>query len=209
MLSRKSTASFKACGKRCRRARQAARYRNLSGLIHKADALLFLLRWRDFEALSRANEETLRTASHTVAERTERAAEISVRRTDAAASLPPLRDAEAAKGAGLQRLVHERNNLDADVAPARETKPNACASALVFPNRISRASTLEQDAAAALADISGECAELAQANSTAGIELTEAEEAALALAQHLNERERLLERLTAELRRSQRHALEL
>src|SRR6266566_276682 len=32
-----------------RQARQASRYRNLSGLIHKAEALLFLLRWRAFE----------------------------------------------------------------------------------------------------------------------------------------------------------------
>src|SRR5258708_13053067 len=46
-----------------RQARQASRYRNLSGLIHKAEALQFLLRWRDFQTLSESPAEALRLPS--------------------------------------------------------------------------------------------------------------------------------------------------
>src|SRR5262249_4001527 len=60
-----------------KQARQASRYRNLSGLIHKAEAMLFLLRWRDLDALSRTASESLAAAAEVVAERTQRAAEAS------------------------------------------------------------------------------------------------------------------------------------
>src|SRR5262245_14223713 len=97
-----------------KQARQASRYRNLSGLIHKAEALLFLLRWRDLETLSVSASESLAAASEIVAERTQRAAEASTVQADAAAALPPLRETEAVKSAALQRLLHERNSLDAE-----------------------------------------------------------------------------------------------
>src|SRR6266850_637771 len=71
-----------------RQARQASRYRNLSGLIHKAEALLFLLRWRDFESLSRSAAEALTIASAAVVERTEQAAEASTVQAEAASALP-------------------------------------------------------------------------------------------------------------------------
>src|SRR6266436_8654523 len=58
-----------------RQARQASRYRNLSGLIHKAEAVLFLLRWRDLESASQAADAELERAMTTVAERTGHAAE--------------------------------------------------------------------------------------------------------------------------------------
>src|SRR4029077_9314460 len=103
-----------------RQARQASRYRNLSGLIHKAEALQFLLRWRDFENSSQSAAEALTLASAAVAERTEHAAQISTRQAKAAAEMSPLREAEAVKGAALQRLLHERNSLDAEEARARE-----------------------------------------------------------------------------------------
>ncbi|HMI96464.1 MAG TPA: AAA family ATPase, partial [Micropepsaceae bacterium] len=182
-----------------RQARQASRYRNLSGLIHKAEALLFLLRWRDFEALAGTATEALTLATAAVAEHTERAAQISTRQASAAAAMPPLREAEAVKGAGLQRLLHERNNLDAEETRAREEAQRLRQRLSVSEQDLARERTLEQDAGAALAGLEGEAHELEAANARCGDNLAEAEEKVQSLMAVLAERERSLERLTSEL----------
>ena len=79
-----------------RQARQASRYRNLSGHIRKAEALAHYLRWTAAELRTRAAEEALAAAAAAVDDCTERAAA----RLDRAgrmprADLPPLRQTEA------------------------------------------------------------------------------------------------------------------
>jgi chromosome segregation protein len=182
-----------------RQARQAARYRNLSGLIHKAEALLFLLRWREFEAQSAAAREALALAATHVAERTDLAAVASTAQAEAAASLPPLREAEAIKGAALQRLTHERNSLDAEENRARDEAQRMRQRIGQAGQDREREQGLETDAGAALTDLADEARELSEANAQAATALPEAEERALLLSDTLKERERELERLTAEL----------
>jgi chromosome segregation protein len=182
-----------------RQARQASRYRNLSGLIHKAEALQFLLRWRDFEDSSRSAAEALTLASAAVAERTEHAAQISTRQAKAAAEMPPLREAEAVKGAALQRLLHERNSLDAEETRAREDAQRVRQRLGVSEQDLAREGILDEDARTALAALESESRELATANATAAEKLAEAEEKVQALTAVLATRERDLERLTAEL----------
>ena len=182
-----------------RQARQASRYRNLSGLIHKAEALLFLLRWRDLEALAQSAAEALAAAAAAVTERTERAAEASTRQAEAAAGLPSLRETEAVKGAALQRLLHERNTLDAEEARAREDAQRLRQRIGTSEQDLARERTLEQDAGTALSDLQGETDELEAANAQAGEKLAEAEEQVRVLSEALTEREHTLERLTAEL----------
>ncbi len=182
-----------------RQARQASRYRNLSGLIHKAEALMFLLRWQDFEALSQSAAEALTVASTAVTEHTEKAAQISTRQASAAAAMPPLREAEAVKGAALQRLLHERNNLDAEETRAREEAQRLRHRVGVSEQDLARERVLEQDAGTALGALENEAGELEAANATSSENLAEAEEKALALTAALAERERNLDRLTSEL----------
>jgi len=182
-----------------RQARQASRYRNLSGLIHKAEALLFLLRWRDFESLSESAAEALTLASSAVAERTEHAAQISTRQAKAAAEMPPLREAEAVKGAALQRLLHERNSLDAEETRAREDTQRVRQRLGVSEQDLARERNLDEDARTALAALEGETRELETANATAIENLAEAEEKVRSLTATLAIREANLERLTAEL----------
>ncbi|HEX3486386.1 MAG TPA: chromosome segregation protein SMC [Micropepsaceae bacterium] len=182
-----------------RQARQAARYRNLSGLIHKAEALLFHLRWQDLESLAKAAGQALDAAAVLVTERTEAAAQASTRQVEAAAALPPLRDTEAVKGAALQRLLHERNALDAEEARAREEAQRLRQRIGTAEQDSGRESALEQDAISALADFEGESQELEAANAGAAEKLTEAEEAVHRLSEALATRERELDRLTAEL----------
>jgi len=181
-----------------RQARQASRYRNLSGLIHKAEALLFWLRWQDLEKLASSAAEALTAASALVTERTETASQASTRQANAAAVLPPLREEEAVKGAALQRLLHERNSLDAEEARAREEAQRLRQRIGVAEQDQQRERTLEQDAVAALGDLEAEAQELEAANARAVDKLAEAEEQVQRLSEALKERERTLERLTAE-----------
>jgi chromosome segregation protein len=182
-----------------RQARQASRYRNLSGLIHKAEAMLFLLRWRDLADLARSAEAALTVASEMVADRTARAAEASTDQADAAAALPPLRNEEAAKSAALQRLLHERDSLDAEEARAREEAQRIRQRIGQAEQDLFHERALEQDAGSSLSELEREFAELSGANLSAAEALASAEERARALMETLAERERTLEQLTSEL----------
>ena len=99
-----------------RQARQAARYRNLSGLIRKAEALALHLRWSLSAVQMRAAEAALEAAASAVTECTERSAVAATVQLNASADLPPLRVIEAEKGAALHRLIIERDALDDRVA---------------------------------------------------------------------------------------------
>ena len=97
-----------------KQARQAARYRNMSDLIRRAEALLMHLRWRDASAARDAALERLAVAERLVAEITQRAASASTALADAQATLPELRRAEAEAATSLARLGLAREQLEAD-----------------------------------------------------------------------------------------------
>jgi chromosome segregation protein len=182
-----------------RQARQASRYRNLSGLIHKAEAMLFLLRWRDLSEIAQHAETALATATETVADRTARAAEAATQQADAASALPPLRNEEAVKSAALQRLLHERDSLDAEETRARDEAQRIRQRIGQADQDLSHDRALAQDAGSSLEELEREFADLTGANATASEALAGAEERAQALMATLAERERTLERLTSEL----------
>jgi chromosome segregation protein len=182
-----------------RQARQASRYRNLSGLIHKAEALVFLLRWQELESAASSATADLAQAVANVGGRTETAATASTAQANAVSELPPLRENEAAMSAALQRLLHERNSLEAEEARAREEMQRLRQRISVSEQDHAREQGLEQDAAAALGDLDAESRELGDANAGAGATIAAAETLAGELAAALSECERNVERLTAEL----------
>ena len=182
-----------------RQARQAARYRNLSGHIRKAEALAHYLRWTAAELRSRAAEEALAAAAAAVGECGERASHASTVQAEAASLLPPLRETEAQKSAALHRLVVERDALDAEEARARDTAESLRLRIVQTDQDNERERAHDHDAAAALDALSGETAELETAAERAAEELVAADALAIALSDALAESERLLERLTAEL----------
>jgi chromosome segregation protein len=181
-----------------RQARQAARYRNLSGYIRKAEALVFLLRWQSAQGVSESANTALEGVAKVVGERTARAAEASRAQADAASALPPLRDAEAAKGAALQRLIHEREALDTEEARAREEAQRMRQRIGQSEQDLARERGLEQDAQTALAALAEESRALSEAATNAEAELAGAEDRGRELAEALGEHERQFERLTAE-----------
>ena len=182
-----------------KQARQAARYRNLSGLIRKAEALALYLRWQVAQAQLSSSEAALNAATNDVAERADRAAVASTRQAEAAAKLPPLRQTEAERGAALHRLVVQRDALDAEEARAREEAQRLRQRIAQTEQDLARERALDADAQTAIQALESETAELEALSRDADTQLSAAQSRAIAFADALAERERALERLTAEL----------
>jgi chromosome segregation protein len=182
-----------------RQARQASRYKNLSGHIRKAEALAHYLRWTQAEARAAAASGELAKAAAAVADATDIAARAATVQSDAAAQLPPLRQDEAEKSAGHHRLVVQREQLDAEELRAREAAQRIRQLIAQGAQDIEREQTLDQDAETALSELDGERQSLEDAASHAVADMQTEEAQAAEFAAKLTEVERLLERLTAEL----------
>ena len=182
-----------------RQARQASRYRNLSGHIRKAEALAHYLRWTAAEARAALAGEELAAAASQVATATDVAARASTTQSDAAATLPPLRQAEAERGAAHHRLIAQREQLDAEETRAREAAQRIRQLIAQAEADAEREQLLEHDADSALADLSRESGVLQAATENAQSDLAAAEQLSAEMSETLAETERLLERLTAEL----------
>jgi chromosome segregation protein len=182
-----------------RQARQASRYRNLSGHIRKAEALAHYLRWTAAEARTAISAEELSAAAAQVATATEIAARASTAQSEMAALLPPLRQTEAERGAAHHRLIAQREQLDAEENRAREATQRIRQLIAQAETDAEREQLLEHDADSALADLGRESTLLNSAGESAEADLAAAAELAAEMSESLAETERLLERLTAEL----------
>ncbi|HEY5237353.1 MAG TPA: AAA family ATPase, partial [Rhizomicrobium sp.] len=182
-----------------RQARQAARYRNLSGLIRKAEALALYLRWSATEAQARAAKETLDAAIAAVEIATQQAASASTVQAEAASLLPPLRQTEAEKAAALHRLVVERDALDAEETRARETAQRLRQRIAQGEQDADRERALDADAKASLHALAEESTRLNEDALNARASVETAEDSAAEMADQLVEIERTLDRLSSEL----------
>jgi len=182
-----------------RQARQASRYRNLSGLIRKAEALALFLRWSAAEAHAKIAKDALDAAITTVEAATQLAAVASTAQAELAEHLPPLRQTEAEKSAALHRLIVERDALDAEEARAREAAQRLRQRIAQAEQDIARERTLDADARNSLQALGEERTELEDIASRASSELEGAEERANEITAALAETERTLDRLTREL----------
>ncbi len=99
-----------------RQARQATRYRNLSGEIRKAEAAALHLRWVAASSALTESETTLAAAKTAAEARAAEQAQAGRIQAEAAAAVPGLRDEAARAGAALQRITLAREALDADEA---------------------------------------------------------------------------------------------
>ncbi|MSO64447.1 MAG: hypothetical protein EXQ85_01360 [Alphaproteobacteria bacterium] len=153
-----------------KQARQASRYRNISGQIRATEAMLFHLRWLQADAALQAAEARLAEAEAEVTARAAEAARASTEQAAAAGQVPALREAEAAAGAALNRLAIERGRLE-------EEEKRVCAEAERLLERlaqidgdVAREEALVSDARAALARLNEEQARLEAAqNDEAGL----------------------------------------
>ena len=137
-------------------ARQAVRYRNISGQVRRTEALLFHLRWiaagTEVTETERAKDEAVRV----VAERTSAQLQASTRQAEVSAVLPGLREAEAKAAAALQRLIIARETLEREEARAKERIVELDRRIAQYASDLVRERALAADAQAALARLDEE-----------------------------------------------------
>src|SRR5208282_4648765 len=127
-------------------ARQAVRYRNISGQVRRTEALLFHLRWIGARAELGDAERTKDEAVRVVAARTGEQAQASTREANAAAA--------------LQRLLAAREALEREEARAKERIGELDRRLEQFAADLARERTLATDAQAALDRLAAEEQEL-------------------------------------------------
>ncbi len=193
-----------------RQARQATRYRNLSGHIRRADALVLHIRWISARAATEEARGRLTACEAAVNELTELAARASTLQEDAASKLPPLREAEAAAAAGLHRLTIERENLEREERRATEEATNLQARLNQIHGDVERERSMSTDADETLKKLQEEEASLNKANAAQEDLSGEAKTQVIASTEALTAREDTLDGLTAEAARlaAQRTSLE-
>src|SRR5580700_6314662 len=131
-------------------ARQAVRYRNISGQVRRTEALLFHLRWLAAQTEVADAERTRDEAVRVVAARTGEQTVANTRQTEVAAGLPALRETEARAAAALQRLIIARETLEREEARAKERIEELDRRLEQFAADLARERRLAADAEAAL-----------------------------------------------------------
>ncbi len=94
-----------------RQARQAKRYKEISGEIRQQEALALHLAWQDAQDTVASEESHLADALSRLGVATEAEAKAFNDEVRLAETVPPLRETEAVKGAALARLKIEQDNL--------------------------------------------------------------------------------------------------
>jgi len=139
-----------------RQTRRAARYRNISDHVRRAEAIQLHLKWGAASAAWEAAKAALGEAEKTVAELTRQAAAAATAQADAAVAMPDLRQAEAEAAAGLNRLALARDGLDAEETRIQEVRRDCETRLSQIAADIEREQALAGDAAAALERLDGE-----------------------------------------------------
>ena len=102
-----------------RQARQAQRYREISGKIRETEALQHHLHWEGACAHVEQEEGAFQESLSAVAQETKAEGEALRHQAEAAEKLQPLRDEEAARAAVLHRLSVDRDALEREEARAK------------------------------------------------------------------------------------------
>ncbi len=192
-----------------RQARQAARYRNLSGHIQRAEAMALYVRWQMTSTAAVAAEEELSRLRSEVEELTFKAAQATNAVLAADELVPPLRQTAAERSAALQRLTAERMALDGEEVRAKAAAERLTARIAQIDEDTGREGARLDDAKTTIAQLDGERAAL---EGGAGGEAQAATLASEHLAQartSLGEAERHADAVTAEVAEARAKRAEL
>ncbi|MCC6719432.1 MAG: AAA family ATPase [Acetobacteraceae bacterium] len=143
-----------------RQARQANRYRAISGLVRAAEAELLSIQRARVDRVREAARAAATAAAASVAEATAAAAAAAAQAATAAAALPALRSREGEARTGLERHRIAGEQLAAEEARARAALAGAAARLATIEHDLSHAGDQQRDAAAALARLIAEEARL-------------------------------------------------
>ncbi len=139
-----------------RQARQARRYKEISGDIRKSEALQHHLRWKAACEQVDAEETALEDAVRAVARLTQDEAQAIREHTEAADALQPLRDHEATRAAVLHRLTVEREALDEEEQRAVDRKQELEDRLAQLESDLARERDREHEAKETLEQLAGE-----------------------------------------------------
>ena len=139
-----------------RQARQAARFRNLSADIRKAEATLLHLRWTTAKAQEAEAQSALSAATLLVGERAAAQMESAKEQAIAAHRMPELRDAEAAAAAAFQRLSIAKGQVEAEANRIRARQAELTRRIEQLDADIRREEQMVRDNADVLERLSGE-----------------------------------------------------
>ena len=182
-----------------RQARQAVRYRNLSGQIRQAEATVLHLRWLAATEALREAETALGEARALAEERAAAQGNAAKEQAVAAAAVPDLRDAAARAGAALQRLVHAREALDAEEKRVGERLTDLDRRLAQLADDIAREERMIADNATILARLDEEERGIEAANAQMAERQAEAADQRATAEARLAESEKALTELTARL----------
>ena len=144
-----------------RQARQANRYRNISGNIRAAEADLLAIQRATVERAREAARTAFHEAELAVAAATEAATAATTRAAEAAAVLPGLRATEGEARTALERYKLAGEALAAEEARAQEALQAAGQRLQQLAIDLSHAEQLRRDAAAATTRLAEEAARIA------------------------------------------------
>ncbi len=162
-----------------RQARQAARYRNISGHIRRAEAVVLYHQLSEANSAEAAARTQLDGAEAAAAEQAGAAARASTAQVGAAETIPGLREAEAAEAARFHRLTLAREELDAEERRIEDARVETIGRLEQVAADAAREAAQAVDAADALARLDEEIG-LLDANE---VEESGVEQHALALAE--------------------------
>ncbi len=147
-----------------RQARQASRYRNLSGAIRQAEAELFAVQRTRAEQARASARAALTTARETVTATRLAAAEARARADAEAEALPELRESEAQARTALERSRIAGEQIAAQETSARAALTEAEQRAAQIAKDVAHAEQAREAATAAEACLAAEDARLAEAD---------------------------------------------
>ncbi|MDA0262339.1 MAG: AAA family ATPase, partial [Proteobacteria bacterium] len=146
-----------------RQARQATRYRNLSGHIRKAEATLLYATWMLIVGQIEGARSDLSEHDRVVVDTTEAVARATSALEAAAALLPPLRQEEAAAAAKVHRLDVAGEQLNAEEQRVLHERTQLEGRRAQIDSRSQRESTRLEDASASIAKLADERQAIARA----------------------------------------------
>ena len=147
-----------------RQARQASRYRNISGAIRQAEAELLAVQRARADAVRGEAAAALHAAQLAVAAATEAATRAASHATEAAAALPALRESEADARTALERHRVAQEQIAAEEERARAALAEATRRLGQLGQDLAHAEQLRRDSDAAEARLGAEDAALAEAD---------------------------------------------
>ena len=150
-----------------RQAKSAEKYRALSERIRAAEAALLFARWTAASQAARAAKDAAAAAETQVGDAARLSARLGIAQAETAATIPALRDAEAAAAAGLQSLIQAQRALvqEAEAVGRRQRELAGIVANLARDRE--REATLTEDAATALDRLATEAAALEARAATA------------------------------------------